>query len=120
MEQFQNLQKNKRPVIITIVCVFGFIGVLLNFLGIIITKSRDLLIQEYGVFFIFITALVSLLGLIGFVGYWLMRTWGVYVYMGMTVLSIGYGFFAGMPFSLGYVAPIVIIIIGFFYFKEMS
>jgi len=120
MEKSQDLQKSKRPIIITIFCIIGFIGIPITLLGLLIPASRDLIIQQYGFSFVPITIFTTLLGLAGLIGYWMMRKWGLYAYTSMAILSIGYGFIIGIPFNLGYIMPIIMVIIGFFYFKQMS
>ncbi len=67
-----------------------------------------------------ITLFMTLLGLIGLVGYWKMRKWGVYVYTTMAVLSIGYGLIVGISGILGYIIPLVIIVVGFANLKKMT
>ena len=63
----------KRPTIISVFCVIGFIGVPFILGGLFIPSARDLIIQQYGSSFVPITLFMTLLGLIGLVGYWKMR-----------------------------------------------
>ena len=124
MEQQNILQPNsptaKRPKIITVFCIIGFIGAPFVFEGLLIPSARELLIQQYGIFFVPITLLSSLLGLIGLIGYWKMRKWGVYFYTAMAVISIGYGLIVGISGILGYILPLVILGAGFTNLKKMS
>lgn len=121
MKKSQDLQKNKRPIIITIFCILGFIFIPITLLGLILPASRDLIIQQYGFSFVLITAFTALLGLAGFIGLWMMRRWGLYAYISQAILGIGYGLLIGIPFSSSsVVGPIVIAIIYFLYFKKMS
>ena len=110
----------KRPKLITVFCVLGFIGVPFVLGGLFIPTARDLIIQQYGSSFVPITLFTTLLGFIGLVGYWKMRKWGVYVYTTMAVLSIGYGLIVGIPGILGYILPLVIVAVGFANLKKMT
>jgi hypothetical protein len=124
-QQINNLAQpippvKKRPTIITVFCVIGFIGVPFVFGGLLIPSARELLIQQYGFSFVPITVLSSLLGLIGLIGYWKMRKWGVYFYSAMAIISIGYGLIVGIPGILGYILPLVILGLGFANLKKMT
>lgn len=112
--------ESKRPLLITIFCVIGFIGSLFVAAGLLIPSARQMLEQQYGVSFLFVTFIVLVLGLTGLIGIWMMRKWGVYTYSGMAVLSIGYGLMTGLSSGLlSYLLPIVVVIIGFVYLKQM-
>ncbi|MBI4125425.1 MAG: hypothetical protein HY609_02315 [Deltaproteobacteria bacterium] len=110
----------KRPTIITVFCIIGFIGTPFVFGGLLIPSARTFLIQQYGLLFVPITILSSLLGLIGLIGCWKMRKWGVYFYTAMAVISIGYGLVVGIPGILGYILPLVILGVGFANLKKMG
>ncbi len=116
----QDSEKNQRPLLITIVCIFGFIGGILVFLGLFIGAARDPVIQQYGPSVIPITIVSGLFGLGGLIGFWMMRKWGLYVYSANLVFGIISGMIVGMPFSIGYILPIFVAILGFIYFKQMS
>jgi len=134
--------QGKRPILITILCILGFLGVgfpLISdgpFKSIVrdvifqqggpsyVPTTRELIIQQYSSF-IPILIFTTLLGLIGLVGYWKMRKWGVYVYTAMAILSIGYygliigisGIFSSIPLL---VFPLVIVGVGFANLKKMA
>ncbi|SRR5216684_6572167 len=110
----------KRPTLITVLCIIGFIGVPVVLAALVIPTARDLLIQQYGVPFVPITLFLGVLGFAGLVGYWKMRKWGVYLYTTMAVLSIGYGLIVGISANLGYILPLVIVAVGFANLKTMT
>ncbi|MBU2218893.1 hypothetical protein KKG15_00105 [Patescibacteria group bacterium] len=117
----QNSLLGKRPKLITVFCIIGFIGVSFILAGLFMPTARQLLIQQYGVLFIPVTLLTTSLGLIGLIGYWKMRKWGVYVYTSMAVISIGYGLIVGISFDfLDYILPLVMVGVGFANLKKMG
>jgi len=114
----------KRPGVITAVCIVGFITLAFVLSGLFIPSVREPVIQKYGFFsFILSVPFPVLLALIGLVGYWKMRKWGVYVYTAMVVFSIGIGFIqgGGLGAAVGNnIFPAFIIGIGFAYLKRMT
>lgn len=72
----------KRPVIITVICVLGFIGSLLNFLMIFseVAKNNGSWYTPYLIF-------LGIIGLICMVGLWKMKKWASYVYIGVLILN---------------------------------
>jgi hypothetical protein len=113
--------ESKRPLLITIFCIVGFIGAVFVALGLFIPAISQSLAQQYGASFIVVTFISLVLGLAGLIGMWLMRKWGVYAYTAMAVLSIGYGLIAGLSGGiLSYIIPVVVVITGFAYLKRMD
>jgi hypothetical protein len=97
----------KRPAIITIICILGFLGALMMLLTLLNPSARTQMIQETGV--------------IGLVGYWKMKRWGLYLYTVMAIISIGGGFLLNLKTGLfSYLVPIIVIGIGLIYFERMT
>ena len=111
----------QRPLLITIVCIFGFIGFATMFVALLIPSIRNLLVQRHGILFIFLSALTLIFGVAGLIGYWKMNRWGIYLYFIMAIISFGSGFLLNIRTKLlDYVLPLVIIGIGLVYFKRMK
>ena len=112
---------SKRPIIITIVCILGFLGAAVMLLGLLSPSARTQLIKQYGTIMIPISMLSFSFFLAGIIGYWKMRKWGVYFYSVMAIISIGSGILLNLQTGiLSYIIPIVIIGIGIIYYNRMS
>ena len=111
----------QRPLLITIVCIFGFIGFAMMFVALLIPSIRNLLIQRHGMIFIFLFALTFIFGIAGLIGYWKMNRWGIYLYSLMAIISFSSGFLVNVQTRLiDNLLPFVIIGIGLAYFKRMK
>ena len=111
----------KRPLIITIICIIGFITALLVILRLLFipevaTKLREIYGKQ------FVPAAISLvvIGLIALIGFWKMRKWGVYLYTLMAILGIVHAVFLQLPGRIGYLGPVIIVIIGFINIRKMK
>ncbi|MDQ1299709.1 MAG: hypothetical protein QG636_377 [Patescibacteria group bacterium] len=112
-------ETGKRPVIISIICVVGFLGGILSLAGIIIPASRAMLVESYGMSFVILTAVLTILTFASLIGFWKMKKWGLYTYIVATVLGMVGGLYLGLPFNvLSYIVPTAIVVTGLFYFKR--
>ena len=109
-----------RPIILTILCLLGFMGVPIVIGGVLIPTTQMMFTQQYGGSFVPVTLLLSLAGLTGLIGIWKMRRWGLYVYTCMAVVSITYRLIVKIPGVLGYVMPLIIVFAGFVNVKKMK
>ena len=115
----------KRPLLITIICVWGFIGSGINVLGILIPTGRNSLalqyfVQQYGSTALFIATVGSILNLVAFVGCWNMRKWGLFLYATVTILCFISSVLLKMESGLlSYILPIILLCIIFSYRKQM-
>lgn len=117
----QNIVKAKRPTPVTIVSVVGLMAAVFIFAGLLIPSGRNQVIQQYGYAALLVTILFVVLNAIALFGYSQMRKWGVYLYTATTILSIGYALFKGTYSRIsGYIIPLVVIAVGFYYLKKMS
>jgi len=76
------LANGSRPKAITIICVVGVIGALLSF-PIIFSD----LAWQVGAWYPPYLGLTMLVGLVCIVGLWMMKKWGMYGYIGLTVVN---------------------------------
>ena len=115
-------ESRKRPTIITVFCVIGFISGFIS-LGLTLLSSRDFngfSVETYGAWYMPFVVVNMILYLVSVVGYWKMRKWGVYLYTALFAIGTIVGVVAGVPFTiLGVIVPIAVIIIGFTYLKGM-
>lgn len=110
----------KRPIVITVICVVGFLGALLLLFVLLFPNTRDILIQLYGKKFLYMILANLCLGLTGLIGFWKMRKWGVYFYALMIISSVASSIVMKLPQNkIGYIIPLVIIGTGIYYFRDM-
>lgn len=114
----------KRPLIITLICVFNFIGIAISFLGLLNPEQRALIVRRAGAVMVPIAFIICLLTFVGLIGYWKMRKWGVWVYLSMAVINFGSDFLFKLRLSqtgiIQYWLIILVIAIGLFYFDRMT
>ncbi len=129
----------KRPLIITILCIVGFI-LLIQSIGSVIIGFLYGLSVGYKPFLqvqLILYALLVIVGVVGLIGYWKMRKWGVYLYTATIVIIFVYAFWVFISlrgfqnFNLDYVwiyiwghfikyfIALFIIVVGFIYLKKM-
>jgi len=86
-----------------------------------IGKFYKTLIDTFGIFFIIILFSSLVLTLGSLTGYWLMKKWGVYIYIGTFVVGTIGGILKGLPFTItGIVVPVFISTIGLIYLRKMD
>jgi hypothetical protein len=106
---------NSRPVAITVICIIGFIGLIPSVLLIFSPVASSI-----GAWYPPFLALASIGGLISFIGMWLMKKWGVYTYIGLTIMSQIVLLTKGVWNPLALMIPLIVIIIGYSNLKTMS
>jgi hypothetical protein len=110
--------RRKRPVAITIICAFMILGVIfggLGFLGLL--AQADL----YPGWFFPYYGLSLALGVVALVGLALMKKWSIIVYTANFALNMVLILVVGATPSIVNIAvPLVVIVIGFVYFKQMD
>lgn len=117
----QNIVKAKRPKPVTIISVVGLMGVIFFFAGLLMPSARNQAIQQYGYTALLISIFSIVLSAIALVGYSRMRKWGVYLYTATTIFAIGRELVSGTYSGIsGYIIPLVVIGVGFYYLKKMS
>ncbi|MBD2204921.1 hypothetical protein H6G33_04320 [Calothrix sp. FACHB-1219] len=106
---------NSRPVAITVICIIGFVGLIPSFLLIFSPVAAGI-----GAWYPPFLALASVGGLISFIGMWLMKKWGVYAYIGLTMMSQIVLITKGVWNPLALLIPLIAIAIGWTNLKNMS
>jgi len=74
--------KEERPVVITILCVLGFLGACFS-IPLLFTRGA-ILIGDWYPLYLGISAVIVI---ICFIGLWKMKKWGAYAYIGLTVVD---------------------------------
>lgn len=107
-----------RPVLITVICVIGFGSVLLALPA--IPRMVSVLGESYGAWYVPVWIGSLALTFISLVGYWLMRRWGVYLYVAAFLAGTVLGIVAGLPFTVqGIIVPVAVSVIGAVYLRQM-
>ena len=116
----------ERPLVITIICIFGILAVALVLLGAVIPETRAPFVEEYGGTKLAVVASIAIFQFAGYIGYWKMREWGIYLYLvGYVILIVASAANAVVNTEPGASDfwgpwPLVVIGIGFAYFKRMT
>jgi hypothetical protein len=113
--------ETKRPPIITLICILAMLGAVFTLIGLSVPGIRQPLAQQFGIWFVPLAIVQLGSGIASIVGLWMMRKWGLYLYVALTALGIvidalvGGGNQAG-----GYLVPFLVIITGFRHLKRMT
>jgi len=104
-----------RPVVITIICVLGFIGFAVSVPQSFIGWGANIVIW-YKIYVV----LSSLLGLVCFIGMWKMKKWGAYGYSGLFVLGQIVMILAGYWHPVAIIFPGIITGVALYFSKSMT
>ena len=111
--------EQKRPLVITIVCVIAFLA--LGFSVFMLPSLYRTLTMTYGSWYgpVWLASLV--LSVASLIGYWRMKKWGVFLYIGTAVTSMMLGLQQGLPFTwVGLAAPLLVSMLGLVYLRRMT
>ena len=118
------MKKQKRPIIITIICIIGFIGASIGiFTPLINYFPQEVLNQfdfNFSTWYLFVTSIISIGLLYSFILIWKMKKMGVYGYIGITIISYILAQTQGMASLTNLIFPIIFIAIFFIYIKKMK
>lgn len=110
--------KNKRPTLITILCVIGFIGFPIQILSTIfnfLPKVSGMTIVSSSIWFSVFNIIMGLVFLIGFIGIWKMKKWGLIIYIVSLILD--YIVLISLGFAVYISLAINVIVLYLFYTK---
>ena len=115
MSEAPSQPANKRPVIITVICIIGFIGALFAIPLIFSSFAANV-----GAWYPPFLGLTTIVGIASFVGLWRMRSWGLYLYLAMFIIGqvVMMAMHVWSPFST--LLPIIVLVIGFCYRSRMQ
>jgi hypothetical protein len=103
-----------RPVPVTIICVIGFLGVLVVIPLIFSAAARSI-----GAWFPAALAFNTVASFVSMVGLWQMRKWSVYLYAGATLLGEVFAVLGGTWTILSLVVPGIVIAVMVMYLNRM-
>ena len=118
-----------RPILISILCVLTLATFALNL--VLLPAAAGGLREAYGIWHVLFWITSSLITLVSIIGYWRMRRWGVYLYAAGFVIGAPIRFilgrfdaqleeaFANSFTGAAVLVPLLVILVGFLYFKRM-
>jgi hypothetical protein len=115
MSEASSQPANKRPVIITVICIIGLIGALFT-IPLLFTSYASAIGSWYPPF----VGLSALVGIISFIGLWRMRLWALYLYLAMFVVTEIIMMVMHIWSPTAPILPIVVLVIGFCYRSRMQ
>lgn len=111
--------EDKRPLLITIACSFGFLYVFLVFYVLLISGTvRTTIIQIYGVEFFIFLIIDHLVILTALIGIWKMKYWGAITYASLFILSSTYVYAVKVHTAWWEYIPSLILISLCFHYKD--
>ena len=105
----------KRPILLTIICVVGILGGLLG-IPFIFTEAA----KSIGLWYQIYASISIAAGFICFAGLWMMKKWGIIIYTMLTGINQIVLIKMNIWNIFAIIMPVIVIIIGFIYFKEME
>jgi amino acid transporter len=124
IKEDKSKKKSKRPILISIVCILGFLGALLVFISPLLFLIPEELIPPEEIvlpIWLIISSVIISLGIIYSLSLvWNMKKKGVYYFTVLTIINyiISYTVFEFSSYDLIY--PIIYISILYFYLKKMN
>ncbi|MBV8211639.1 MAG: hypothetical protein JOZ08_00260 [Verrucomicrobia bacterium] len=106
---------NKRPVIITVICVIGFIGALFTIPILFSHFASDI-----GAWYPPFVGLSAIVGIVSFIGLWRMRLWGLYLYLVMFVIAQAVMIATHIWSPFAPILPIIVLIVAFSFRSRMQ
>jgi hypothetical protein len=114
------IPEEKRPLLITLVCIFGIAIILISLYLVFVDPATDIhAFITHGFWRPINLAIINLAALIAFIGLWRMKRWGLILLIATYIISMLYNFFMGITFYWGYIPGALMIIICLMYIKKM-
>ncbi|MBC7933411.1 MAG: hypothetical protein H7Z38_22850 [Rubrivivax sp.] len=110
---------SSRPIVITVICVIGFIGVALGvpaLLAVVATGAQTGLPSWYMPYL----GLTMLVGLVSLIGLWQMKKWGAFLYAGMFVINQIILFATGLWTPGALIIPLIVTVIALSQLPKMD
>jgi hypothetical protein len=110
-----NLEKNKRPIAITVICVLGAIGAILSIPAIF--SGIGGYVGEWYPPYLLVNAII---GIVCMVGFWKMKKWAAYMYAGFSILNQIILLSAGLWSIQSLILPAIVVAIALSHLKNMD
>jgi hypothetical protein len=105
----------KRPVLITVICVIGFLGAAVTVPVLFSDPAKNI-----GAWYPPFLALSALIGLACMIGMWLMKKWGVLGYAGFVLINQVVMLVMNLWTLPALIIPLVIVALAFTQFQKME
>lgn len=113
--------KTKRPLLITLMCVIGFIVIIASTYFLLLDASiRYTAIASHGYLRLIITIFFSLITLFALIKIWRMQRSGFWIFVITLCVNIIYNLTLGIGYYVGYTPAIIMVIVCLFYYKKMQ
>jgi len=107
--------ESRRPIILTIVCIFGIIGAIANLWRVAFDGP-----SVFGPWLLVTLAISAIFTLVSMVGVWMMRRWAVYTYVVLCIVGqIAWQVIVGIVIWKAVLLRCLVIALLFVYFKRM-
>ena len=111
--------KTQRPLLITVICVLGFLAAL-ALIWIILYPSLLLTLQHFGIGYTYYLTFSVMVLLICMIGLWLMKRWAVYAYAAVVVINQIALLMFGRWNIWSILLPVIVIFFGYKNLSKMS
>ena len=102
----QNTNTHERPIIITVICILGFLGA-----AITIPLIFSELAKSVATWYPFYLAFAATIGVICMLGLWKMKKWGFYLYVALAIFNQIVMLIKGIWSPYGLMLPVLLILI---------
>jgi len=107
--------ESRRPIILSIVCVFGIIGAIANLWRVFFGPP-----SIFGPWLLVTLAISATITIVSMVGVWMMRRWAVYTYVVLCIVGqIAWQIIVGIVIWKAVLLRCLVIALFFVYFKKM-
>lgn len=107
--------EKKRPAVITVICILGFIGVALT-IPLVFSSAARAVGEWYPPYL----ALSAVIGLACMIGLWMMKKWGVVLYTALVAVNQVVLMTKGVWNLFALLIPVIVIVLGFAQFSKMD
>ena len=118
------MKKSQRPLMITIICILGFIGSGAGILSPLLNYLPKEIVVTFGftfpTWYLFFSSILSILILFSYLLVWRMKKKGVYAYIGLAIINYSVGYSLGLITLKSFIFPVVFIGAFIYYLKEMK
>ena len=118
------MKKIIRPLLITIICILGFIGTTIGILTPVLIFTPQEILLEQGISFsttyLILTSIISIALLYSFISIWKMKKLGIYLYILFSIINYIIGFQENLVSPKNLIVPVIFVIICYYYFKKFK